>query len=102
MDQTTVQVIVGFAASFVLEWLKKAPWFPMLTARADKIIKVGWSALIAAGSALAISFSFDSTLGQLTVTGLTWANFGHGLLAFLVSMLSQQASYRLMLKPKED
>ena len=86
--------------SFVMQFLKKASWFPLLTERMDTILKVAFSALVAAGSALAISFSFDATLGQLIVTGLTWANVGHGLMVFLTSFLSQQFGYRLLIAPK--
>jgi hypothetical protein len=101
VGQTELQVIIGFIMPFVLQMLKRASWFPLLTERTDKIIKIAWSAVVAAGSALAISFAFDPTLGQLTVTGLTWGNLGNGLLAFAVSMISQQVSYRTLLKPKE-
>ena len=101
MGQIEVQVIIGFIAPFILQLLKKASWFPFLTERADRYIKVGGSAVVAAGSALAITFAFDATLGQLIVTGLTWGNLWNGMLTFAVSMISQQVSYRTLLKPKE-
>lgn len=100
MTQSETQIIVGFVAPFLLQFLKKASWFPVLTDRTDKVIKVAWSAVVAAGSALMISFSFDPTLGQLVVTGLTWSNLTNGLMAFLLSMISQQTSYRLLIDPK--
>ena len=100
MSQAEVQIVVGFLAPFLLQFVKKSSWFPLLTDRTDKIIKMVWSALVAAGSALAITFVFDPTLGQLTVTGLTWSNIGHGMLTFLVSMISQQVSYRMLINPK--
>ena len=101
MSQSETQIIVGFIAPFLLQFLKKASWFPLLTDRVDRIVKVGWSAVVAAGSALMISFSFDPTLGQLVVTGLTWSNLTNGVMAFLLSMIAQQSSYRLLIKPKE-
>ncbi len=101
MDQVQLQVVIGVVMSYVIQFLKKTPWCPIITERTDKIVQVAFSALVAAGSALAVSFSYDSTLGQLTVTGLTWANMGHGLLNFLVSLISQQGAYRLFFKPKQ-
>lgn len=101
MDQSQIQIVVGIIASFAIQWLKRSPWFPLLTERTDKILKVAFAAVVATGSALAISFSFDATLGQLVVTGLTWANVGHGAMAFLTSFLSQQFGYRLLIAPKE-
>jgi len=99
MGQTELQVLIGLVASFVIQWLKKASWFPVLTEQSDKILKVVFSALVAAGSAIAVSFSFDPTLGQLTVTGLTWANVVGGLQAFLIALLAQQFGYRALIKP---
>jgi hypothetical protein len=99
MSQAEIQIIIGFVAPYLLEWLKKASFFPWLTERSDKAVKVVWSALVAAGSALAVSFSFDPTLGQLTVSGLSWANVGNGLMAFLLSLMAQQVSYRITLSP---
>ena len=102
MGQAEIQVIVGIVMSFVIQMLKKASWWPFLTERTDTILKIAFAALVAAGSALAISFTFDATLGQLTVTGLTWTNVGHGALAFLTSFLSQQFGYRVLVSPKAN
>lgn len=86
MEQT--QFIVGVLMAYVIEFLKKLPWFPLITERATKAAKVLFAAVVAAGSALAISFAYDPGQGQLVVSGLTWSNVGAGLWAFLVSMLS--------------
>ena len=102
IDQLPVQSVVGIVAAFILQWLKKASWFPLLTARTDKIIQVVWSAGIAGASALAISISFDPAIpGRVILDGLTWSHVGNGLFLFLWSMLSQQLGYRAMIKPPE-
>ena len=101
MGQTEIQIVVGIVLSFMIQWAKKTPWFPLITERTDKVLKVAFSAVVAAGAALAISFNLDPTLGQLVITGLTWSNVGAGLLAFLKSFLAQQFGYRLLIQPKE-
>ena len=98
MNKLQTQIVVAMAMSYVLQWLKRSKWFPLLTERSDRIIKVVWSALVAAGGAVAVTFAFDPTLGQLTVTGLDWQHMWNGLVAFLTSMLSQEAAYRGLVK----
>lgn len=98
MNKLQTQIVVAMAMSYLLQWLKRSKFFPLLTERSDKIIKVVWSALVAAGGAVAVTFAFDPTLGQLTVTGLDWTHLWNGLVAFLTSMLSQEAAYRGLVK----
>ena len=100
MDQTTMQIVLGYVMSFVIEWLKKAAWFPVLTENSLRGIKIGFAWVVAAGSALAVTFSFDSTLGRLTIDGLSWANVKGGLSAFIVSLIAQKFAYKLAVQPK--
>ena len=99
MEQLQVQVIVGVVMSYVLEFLKRMPWFPLLTEQSTKVVKQFFSILVAAGSALAITFSFDPMLGRLIVDGLTWGNITHGLMAFLWSLVAQHATHTLLITP---
>ena len=101
MDPTyIVQIVVAYVMSFVLERLKGASWFPWLTDNSLHAIKVAWSWLIAACSAVAVTWSFDPTLGRLTIDGLTAANIKGGLTAFLVSLIAQKITYRVAIQPK--
>ena len=102
MPQLQSQWIVAMVMSFALQAIKRAAWFPLLTERTDKIIKVAWSALVAAGSAFAITFAYDPTLGQIIITGVTWAHMWNGLVAFLTSLLVQHGTYRVLIEPRED
>lgn len=102
MDQTQVQIIVAMCASYVLEFFKKQPWFPVLSENSTRFVKQFFSVLVAAGSALAITFTFDPTLGRLTIDGLTWANVFHGLGAFLMSLLTQHTTHTLLIKPAKE
>lgn len=98
MDQVQVQVVVGIVASYVMEFLKRQPWFPVLSEHSTDAVKKAFGVLVAAGSALAITFSFDPTLGRLTVDGLTWSNMGHGLLTFFTSLIAQHSAFRLLIR----
>lgn len=98
MDQSVVQVIVAYVASFVLEWLKKVPWFPVISEQSTKIWKVIVSAVIAACSALAITYAWEPATGTLTLTGLTLSNIGNGLLAFLLSFIAQHIAYEKVIR----
>jgi len=99
MDQTLIQVALGYVMAFALEFLKKASWFPALTENSTRIIKIAWAWLIAAGSAFAVTFTFDPTLGKLMVDGLTWANFKGGITAFILSLIVQKFTYKVAIKP---
>jgi len=88
-----VQVVFATIMSFVLQWLKNQSWFPFLNAWSAKWWKIFVSAIIAAASAASISASYDSVIGQLIVTGLTWTAVGHSLLAFAVSFITQHLTY---------
>lgn len=102
MEKLQTQMVIAMAMAYILQWLKRASWFPALTERSDKIIKVVWAALVAGGGALAVTFAFDPTLGQLTVTGLDWAHLWNGLVAFLTSLGTQQLTYKAMIQRRED
>jgi len=99
MDQMQEQVVIGVLASYVLEMLKKAAWFPALTENSTKFIKQLSSVVVAVCSALAITYSYDPALGRLIVDGLTLANMGHGLLVFFTSLIAQHATHTLLIKP---
>jgi hypothetical protein len=100
MDSYGVQVVVGYVMTWVLELLKKASWFPVLSENSTHVVKVACSWIVAACSALAVTFSFDSTLGRLTIDGLTFANIKGGVTAFIVSLIAQKITYRVAIAPK--
>lgn len=93
MEQYGLQAFVGVLAAFALQWLKRQRWFPFLNAWSAKWWKITVSAIVAAASALGITYSYDPTIGRLVVDGLTWASIWNGLLAFGVSFLSQHLAY---------
>jgi hypothetical protein len=98
MDDVTAQVVLGALAAYLLQWLKKASWFPVLTDQSTKLWKVTCSAIVAAGTALGLSFDFQATQGVLTISGLTAANVWNAVMAFGLSFLAQHSSYELLVR----
>ena len=101
-DQVQFQIVIGVLASYGLEWLKRMSWFPVLTEQSTKIVKQLFSVVVAAFSALAITYSFDPTLGRLTIDGLTLTNVGHGFLTFVWSLIAQHGTHTLLIKPTKE
>jgi len=99
MDQMQTQIVIGVLASYVLEMLKRAAWFPTLTENSTKFIKQFFSVVVAACSALAITYSYDPALGRLIIDGLTLSNMGHGVLVFFTSLIAQHTTHTLLIKP---
>lgn len=98
-NQFQTQVVIGMLASYLLEWLKRQSWFPGLSEQSTKFIKQAFSVIVAAFSALAITYTFDPDLGRLVIDGLTFSNMGHGLLIFFTSLLAQHSTHALLIKP---
>lgn len=96
-DALSTQVVVGVAVAYVLQWLKRVSWFPVLTEQSTKGWKILLSGILAAGSALAIGFQWNGAAGELLITGLTGAAILNALIAFGVSFISQHASYELLI-----
>jgi hypothetical protein len=99
MDTMQVQVVLGAVFAYILQWLKGASWFPLLTESSTTFIKVLWSAILAAFTALGLSYSYDPTLGVLAIGGLTWSHVGQSLVQFLFALIVQHGSYELLVKP---
>src|SRR3990167_3838847 len=98
MDPVAQQVFVGAFMAYVLQWLKKSSWFPILTEKASRYVKVAFSFLVALGTAFAVDVNYDAVAGVLTLPGLTWLNMWNGLLAFGLSFLTQHATYETVIR----
>jgi len=98
MEPISAQVVLGAAFAYILQWLKKASWFPVLTEQSSKGWKVTVSAIVAAATAASIDLDWQQAQGVLTISGLTWDHTWNALIAFGVSWLSQHASYELLVK----
>lgn len=94
-EQIIWQVVAGVIIPFVLQWLKGRSWFPFLNQWSSTGWKVTLSVITAVFTALGLSYAFDPVVGRLVIDGLTFANMGQALLAFLLSIGTQQATYSI-------
>lgn len=95
------QLAIAYASSSLIEWFKKRPGFPLLSADTPSLNR--WAGLLTSFvTALGIHWITDwqATNGVLTVTitGLTVGNVAHGLLAWIQQYAMQQGAYRLLVK----
>jgi len=95
------QVAVAYAASSLMEWLKHKPWFPLMQTHSAQLNRA-FSMIVAFFTAIGVHLISDwrSTEGTLviTVTGLTIANVGHGILAFIQQYALQQGLWKVLVK----
>jgi hypothetical protein len=92
-DLIVSQVTLSTVVVVVMEWLKKAQWFPWLSAQSDKVNKV-LGALLAAVTAVGIHYTYDASTATLTFTGISLAALGHALWHWLQSYAVQETIYK--------
>jgi hypothetical protein len=92
-DLVISQVTLSAVVVVVLQWLKKASWFPWLTAEGEKA-KHAFAVLAAALTAIGIHYNYDAATGTLMITGITVAAIGHGLWHWLQSYAFQEVLYK--------
>lgn len=90
------------AASAIIVWiiqkLKGAKWVPFITQDSGALNRI-IAVLGAAATTAGIHFSFDTTGGVLTVTGVTLMNVGIFAWDILRSTIFQEIIYRSSVKP---
>jgi hypothetical protein len=94
------QTLLAALVAWLIQRVKMSDRFPAFSEQSGKLAKVVVSAVLAAGSVLALEFTFDATAGTFIVTGLTLTNMSHGIMAFAYSWLLQHGVYEGILKPK--
>lgn len=78
MEVLSSQVTAAAVVSFLIAFLKKQAWFPLLTSETEKLNRL--AAVVLSGlAALGISVSFNHEAGQLIVSGLTASTIVTGL-----------------------
>lgn len=93
MEALSNQVLISAVGVWVLERLKRASWFPWVTAQSDRAQR--WAAvLIALVATAGIQVTFESDAGVLTVTGLTLTNVAHFASRALKTFVFQELIYR--------
>lgn len=91
--QTLDQVTVGAVVAFVLEYLKKTPWFPWLSEDTSKRAKV----VISSAVALATSLGIDASWHGWTLTVDFTAVPAH-LYAWMQAWAVQHGTYHAIVK----
>lgn len=92
-DLVISQVTLSAVAVVVMQWLKKASWFPWLTEQSDRANKAV-AAFMAAIAAVGIHYTYDAPTATLTFTGISFAALGHGLWHWLQSYAVQETIYK--------
>lgn len=95
------QFTAGGLITVVLEYLKRAKWFPVLDRKSDKI-NVLAGATLAALAALGITVHFDQATGVATITGLTVASIWSFAVVWVKSWVYQELLYRGIVKKEKE
>lgn len=88
----TDQVVVSFIIVWLLQALKKASWFPWLTAEKTKLLKI--IGVIASGlGAVGIGFHFSADTHELIISGLSFSGVLGGITSWIRSHIFQEGIY---------
>jgi hypothetical protein len=94
-----VNVVLAGLVTYVVEFIKRASWFPWMTAQTKTVNR--WVSFVLAGAlAIGITVDWNSAQGVLVIGGLTWANIGHGLFEWAKQWMMQQAWYDKVVQTK--
>lgn len=88
------QVAVSTVIVVVMQWLKKASWFPLLTAQSKNVSRAV-AALLSLLAGVGIHMTWNHDAGTLVISGLTLASIIGLLGAWLKSHCVQEGLYRL-------
>jgi hypothetical protein len=103
MDSLIVNQISSAAVVvFLLEFLKKQPWFTWLTEESTKKVKMAFSVVFGALAVAGIGYSFNADAGALTITGLTFTGIVTALWEVAKQFVWQKAIYKLVKKPEAN
>lgn len=92
-DLVVSQVTLSAVVVVIIQWLKNSPWFPWLNAQSEKAKHVA-AVLGALLTAVGVHYTYDASIGTLTITGLTLAGVGHGAWHVLQSYAFQETLYK--------
>jgi len=66
----TASLFSGFWSTIALQWLKKRAWFTVLSEDSTWLIQRSIGILVSFAAATGLHWSYDATVGVLTITGL--------------------------------
>jgi hypothetical protein len=89
--------VLAWFSSKAMEWAKNSKIVPWLTAESDTLNK--WVArVVALVAAVGVHFTFDSTAGVLTITGLTLVGLRDSGLEYARQLMLQSIAYQKFIK----
>lgn len=100
-NPVSVQGGIAILTPYILEWLKRTPFVPFLNDINVWRVRL-LSMVTAVTTSVGISFSYDASLGQLIVTGLTFGAVLQLLFQAAVQFKVQETVYRAAIKPHQD
>lgn len=98
MDSAISQLTLSAVVVWLLEWLKGAGWFPLVSGASSERMKRLFGASVAALAAVGITYQYDPTAGVLVISGLTLSSVGHFAWVWLQNFVSQQLIYHGIVK----
>lgn len=98
MDELQSQLTLALLVPFILQWLKRSSWFPVLTMETSKLNAIVASIIAVAGG-VGIAFTYNAQSGVLTVTGLTLASIWNALQHSILQFMMQHTVYRVAIAP---
>jgi hypothetical protein len=93
MIASLVSLLLSLVSPVVLEWMKKSPWLPFITANTKTLNRLV-AVAIAVGQTIGISFAFDATAGTLTIAGLVLSDMARIGWTALLAFVTQELAYR--------
>ena len=88
------QLTLGAVASWVLEALKKASWFPVLSDESTKVAKVFWAALTSLLAVTGLSYVYDPTAHTLLIQGFSLTLVANAVWHWLTQFVMQEGWYQ--------
>ncbi len=93
MDSAISQLTISAIIVWLIDKLKGASWFPVLTPQSSERFKQVVGGIAATVASLGITYHYDPTLGVLTIGGLTLASIGNFAWVWAQNFVTQQVLY---------
>lgn len=101
MDSVSVftsQITLGAVFSWLLQVLKGASWFPILTQDSEKFVKVLFGMITSACAITGLTYVFDPAAHTLVISNFSLALVGHAAWQWLTQFVFQEGWYQLAYK----
>lgn len=99
MSGSVLSLIFAFLTPAILEWLKTKPWLPLIN-RNTATLNAVFSAVVAVGQAVGLTFAFNQDTGVLTIGGLELTRMAVTTVTAGLAWLLQELTYRASVKDR--